>query len=523
MPISRLNSFTTQKTPANGGRGSGLAKDLPIGATLEDVRQAQRSQGQLNNSPPKAPAAPTGNTGYTFVGLAEALNTYQNDLVKKQIYSIADIYEFEFDPPPLGASKVKKPGSTDKTKTAGQNPSNANQALNPGTNRVNNNSQNWSVEAGTQILQLIDQVMRSSDYVSLQANARIDPNTQQASPSTGTGTGITAWYNVTVQATSLGHDPKRQDFAYRLHYKITPYAISKMASQFFPDSRYRGSHKSYNYWFTGKNTQIISFEQKYDALYKLILSSQIQNVQQTVVATRYDKFVYSKTAMPTTEQKTGQQTDPFTNAPADSAADFLYSPTDYSVAKVRIVGDPAWMQQGSVTTGILGPQFGFGPFNADGSINYDSQSINFDISWNTPQDYDLSTGVMNVTNSQGRPRVNNTYVATECRSFFSRGKFEQELEGKFLIENKPSQVASTQQVARPGAKQQVTPPGVTTDTPNVPNNVALAGIVGSSTQNNAFVGYRSPRSAAVRRSALYDPYDSVTTINPLNPNSYGSG
>lgn len=517
MPISRLNKLTTQNAAANGGRNTGLAKDLPIGSTQADVAQARQTQRGLAKPsvPPKATAAPTGNTGYMFTGLAEALNTYQNDLVKRKQYEIADIYEFEFNPDSLKDKKVKNPSTTDRSKTAGKLATTARQALDSNTVPVNNNSQNWEVQAGTQILQLIDQIMRGSDYIREQANTVVDAETQEPKPNSGTGTGIVTWYNVTVEATSLGFDKKRNDFAYRMKFLITPYAISKMASEYFPDSRYRGSHKSYNYWFTGKNSQIISFEQKYNALYRIILSGSGPAQQQNLVTTKF-RDVYTRTAMPTTTQKTGQQTGTYTNGPVDNAADFLYSPTDYAVAKVRIVGDPAWMQQGTIVTGVNAADFTFEPFNPDGGINYDSQMVNFDINWNQPQDYNFETGIMNVNDQQGRPHVNNTYVATECRSFFSRGKFEQEIEGKLLIEHKPNQVVS-QQVARPAANKTTT---TNTYTPPPADKVALAGIVGSNTQGGAFVGYRSPRSAAVRRSAVLTPID---PNSPLNPNSYENG
>ena len=498
----------------------------PATTVRESKIQVESSPGfggalDENGNPPKATAAPTGNTGYMFTGLAEALNSYQNDLVKRKQYDIADIYEFAFDPraKELGAKKVKNPGSTDRSKTAGKSPTSAKQALDPKTDSVNNNSQNWEIQAGTQIVQLIDQIMRGSDYIKEQANTTVNSVTQKPEPSNGTGTGIVTWYNVTVQATSLGHDTKRNDFAYRMKFLITPYAISKMASEYFPDSKYRGSHKSYNYWFTGQNSQILSFEQKYDGLYRLILSGEGPAQQQTMITTKY-RDQYSKTAMPTTSQKTGQQTGTYTNAAPDSAADFLYSPNDFSVAKVRIVGDPAWMQQGTIVSGVSAQTFTFNPFNDDGSINYDSQMVNFDINWNQPQDYDFSTGVMNVNDTQGRPRTNNTYVATDCRSFFSKGKFEQEIEGKLLIENKPNQVISTsKQVARPGAKQSVTPVTVSA---NTANKTALNGFVGRTvTAEGAFVGYRASNA---RRRALLDPNaysdSSIRTIDPLDPTGY---
>jgi len=453
MPISRLNPLTTQNAAANGGRGSGLAKDLPIGSTQADVNNARQAQilgrqKQLGISPPNASAAPTGNTNYLFTGLAEALNTYQNQLVKDKKYQKADIYEFEFNPTMLGQSKIKKPGSTDRSKTSGKQATTASQALNSKTDRVNNNSQNWSVQAGTQIIQLIDQIMRSSSYISEQATTQVDPITQKPIPSPGTGTGITTWYKVSVQATSLGYDTERRDDAYRIKYLITPYAITQMASEYFPDSRYRGSHKRYNYWFTGQNTQVINFEQTYNNLYKLIISG-LGPISQSTRQYTDTREVYSKTALPTTTEKTGQQTGTYTTAAEDSAADYLYSPGDLATARMRIVGDPAWLQQGEVTNGIDAAQFTFSAFNSDGSINFDSQEVLFDVSWNQPRDYDFDTGVMNVNNQNGRSKQNNTYCAIECRSFFSRGKFEQELMGKQFVEFKKTATPAQATEVRP--------------------------------------------------------------------------
>jgi hypothetical protein len=510
MPgVSRLNKLTSQNAAGNGGRGSGLAKDLPPGVSAADVQKSRDAQvaarqAQLaGDAPAKAPAAPTGNTGHLFTGLAEALNTYQNQLVAEKKQSIADVYEFEFVPSALGASKVKKPGSTDKSKTAGKNVTTAKQALDQKTDSVNNNSQNYQVEAGMQIVQLIDQIMRGSDYVALQANTTFDPITQEPKASNGTGTGMVTWYNITVTATSLGLDSIRKDFAYNIKYTITPYALSKLQSEFFPDSVYRGSHKSYNYWFTGTNTQILNFEQDYNALYKIVISGTGPSMKKSKQVQDY-RDQYSYAVMPTSSQKTGQSTGTYTSTVPDSAADFLYSPTDYGLAKVKIVGDPAWLQQGSVC-GTSGSQnFNFQPFNPDGSINYDSQQIVFDISWNQPQDYDMTTGVMNIKGDiQGRARVNNTYIASECTSTFSRGRFEQELEGKLLIEDKPA--AAPDEVRPPVQTTQAKPK----DTPpDRSREYALKGFKGTdlppvgTDTTGAFVGYRSP---GIRRKTILDP------------------
>ena len=525
MPVSRLNSLTTQNAAANGGRGSGLAKDLPIGSTQADVNKARQAQilgrqTQLANAPPNAAAAPTGNTGYQFTGLVEALNTYQNDLVKKSTYFKADVYEILFDPIELGASKIKKPGSTDRSKTAAPSPTTAKAALDPKNDKVNNNSQNWDIKAGTQVLQVIDQVMRSSDYITGQATTQIDPNTGKALPSPGTGTGITAWYQITASTQALDYDIKRRDYAYKITYKITPYAITQMMSEYFPDSKYRGSVKSYNYWFTGQNTQILSYEQNLNAMYFLVFNGETA-VSQPAAATRVTldyRDQYSYIAMPTTEQKTGQQTSPFTNAGPDSATDYLYSPSDFKNIQMRIVGDPGWLQQEQFGT------FGFNPFNDDGTINYDAQQIVFDISWNQPVDYDFSTGVMNVNSANGRSKQNHVYTPTELRSYFSKGKFEQEIHGIEFTEFKPDKVPSVPRPAAkvPAVKQQKTDvsPG-----PLKPSQVLDQAAVGSpgsivrpnGTSFNPYYQLRAPGGA------ISDSRVPLAPNNPLNPNGYGKG
>ena len=482
----------------------GIVTDVPL--TL--VKEAP---------PPKASAAPTGDTGYQFVGLVEALNSYQLDLVKKKTYDKADVYEILFDPVSLGDSKVKKPGSTDRSKTAAPAPNSAKAALDPKNDKVNSNSQNWNVTAGTQVIQVIDQVMRSSAYISDQALVQIDPNTQKATPSPGTGTGITAWYQITASTQALEYDIKRRDYAYKMTYLITPYAITQMASEYFPDSRYRGSHKSYNYWFTGQNTEILSYEQTFDSLYYLVFNGESAS-NQPAAATRITldyRDQYSRIAMPTTEQKTGQQTGTYTNAAADSAADFLYSPKDLAEIRIRIAGDPAWLQQQQFG------DFSFSPFNDDGTINFDSQEIVFDISWNQPTDYDFDTGVMNVNSANGRSKQNNVYNPQECTSYFSKGKFEQEIHARQFVEFKKEPSANTT-VARPAAKVPIKtkpfvgPPSNLAKNYNADRNPIVTNDAGA-----AFVGPNG-----IRRPTIAKPgslADRAAQQNILNPGAYGSG
>ena len=407
-------------------------------------------------APSAASAAPVA-TDKVFTGLCEALNAHQQYLVQTKKAQIADVYSIQFTSNGnLGAFQVVKPGQTDLSNTATTNPNTASAKLDSTTQQVNTNSQIWQVSAGTQIIQLIDQIMRSSSYITGQQNSQINPvydpvtglQKQTANPNPGNGT--TAWYKVTLQAKDLGYDNIRKDHAYNMTFIITPYAITQMSSQYFPDSRYRGSHKSYNYWFTGLNTQILNFEQEYNSYYRLTLTGTGKDLSKGTTHDFRDQ--YRRTYMATSENR-GQGQSGYTNEAADNGASFLYSPTDQAKVNLKIVGDPAWMQQGEVGIGMVANAFNFNPYLADGTINYDSQEIVFDVSFNAPQDYNFSTGIVDVNSKTGQPQENFTYTAIKCKNTFSKGRFEQQLEGRLLIEYTKGAAATKAAAAngRPGA------------------------------------------------------------------------
>jgi hypothetical protein len=395
---------------------------------------ANPTGGYAKDAPSKASAAPKGNTKEIFTGLAEALNTYQQRLLENKSIEIKDNYEIVFTPG-MQQAKMTRPGTeTDKTKVPLQNSDNPKNQK-PESNSVDKNARGMQISAGTPIVQVIDQVMKNSTYITDQQIYAI--NQDGESVATGKSpTGQTAWYKISVEATSLGYDTLRRDHAYNMKFVISPYAINTMQSNFFLNSRYRGSHKSYNYWFTGANNAILNFEQEFNNLYRLIISGIGQDIKQQTRTDFRSRDQYRKVPLPTSEQS-NQGADGYEGEPAANAADFLYSPTDMATVNIRIVGDPAWMQQGEVSVGVNERTFNFNPFNADGTINYDSQEVVFDISWNRPADYNLNTGLMEVTAKNTKdnlPQENATYTAIKCRNYFTKGRFEQEITGKLLIE-----------------------------------------------------------------------------------------
>jgi hypothetical protein len=406
-------------------------------------RVSETNAAKSEQAPAKASGAPVAGKENQFTGLCEALNQNQRELVKLEKRAIPDEYVIEFAPASIGASKVTRPGPQDST-TAPMQTNNSASKLDSATNKVNRAARTWPVEAGTQIIKLIDDVMRNSSYVSDQQNVEIttatDPVTgiQTQKLNAKSGTGNFQWYKITVSTRPLGYDKIIRDYAYRMTFIITPYAVAQMTSQYFPDSRYRGVHKSYQYWFTGANTQILHYEQRYDNAYRLLLSGIGADAQQKTTTDFRDQNRYIFMATSEDQSKGAKN---YANEPGNNAASFLYDPSSLSQVKLRIVGDPAWMQQGETGLGVSARTFNFSPFNADGAINYDAQQIMFDVSFNQPTDYNFSTGLMdvNANNRNGLPQEHYTFTALSVKNFFSKGRFEQELEGRLLIEKKTNQ------------------------------------------------------------------------------------
>ena len=431
--------------------------------------------------PPKANAANSKNPSFT--GLCEALNTHQRSLVPK-IYEIADIYEIEFVLPEMAAAKVTKPGNTDYSATNMQQPTATGSQLNSATNSVETNTRSEPVQAGTQIVQFIDKVMRNSTYLSDQALYITDQVTGKQVPNANNKNGTMAWYKISVTATPLpGYDNLRHDHAYRMKFTISPYAINQIQSEYFPKAKFRGLHKNYNYWFSGQNMEILDFQQEYNNLYRVVMSG--TNVPALTLQTSDPRMITRKTFMVASAQSS-QGADKQANEVAANASDSLYSQSDQAKIKIKIVGDPAWLQQGEPAIGVSARTFNFAPFNADGCINYDAAQIAFAVSWNRPVDYNFNTGIADVTasNVQGsvaigvtagsQPQESSVYTAVKVRSSFSKGRFEQEIEGRQLVESLAALTAAAG-TPNPAAKPTPpAPPAAATATATVPYTPATS-------------------------------------------------
>lgn len=321
-------------------------------------------------------------------------------------------------------SRVKNPGASNVRKQESASAS------------VMTPSRTMTFTKGTTILQAIDQIITQSSYVDDALN-ELDSEEPQpvqegqplseenAKPKT------LQWYIINPNVEIIGYDNLRQDYAYRITYVIQSYDIPYVQStniKYVP--KYPGPHKIYNYWYTGKNSEVLSYDQTLNNLFFL-----------------YSKLSSDASQNPSTsgvpsQPKPSNNADPIgkpsgTGEGAASIKTFLYSPQDQTKAKIRILGDPDFLMP--VTSGTIGQMMEkwYGP---DFTINPNSGQVFIEVIFNQVEDYSNNDGLLTPNNQIDtysfttksavlKPMVKGTvFMVMKVISRFSKGLFTQEFE-----------------------------------------------------------------------------------------------
>ena len=383
----------------------------------------------------------SGTTQTVVQGLTQALNDQQQRMAGESA-EIPDEYEIVFQDPALRNAKIVKPGKVSKTKASNLTAEQAARKYLTSKLNYDKESQTYNVLAGTQIVQLIDLLLRTSSYVTSQQDIYIDEKTgQPVGPEDPNGVPRSVptvqWYRVKTQVVPLGYDRKRRTVAYKITYLINKYQINSPRSAYFPNSEYRGVHKLYNYWFTGQNTEVLDFEINVDKNFFMVIGNdgRIDNRDPGMFG---GTQIYS--SAPGQSLQGGERGS---SVPAANLSDRLYSFADVATAELDIVGDPDWIQQNEI---VYNRSLTLEPFAPDGSVNFDASEVLFELRFNPVADYDLATGLSNVYENNrdisiGGPNGNITqpnaaqesiiWCATTVTSMFREGSFTQRLSGVY--------------------------------------------------------------------------------------------
>jgi hypothetical protein len=413
----------------------------------ENQSSAETARLQRAGNPPKANNAATSKPTVKQ-GLMAAMNEFAQELTTggNPTYEIADQYEIVFA---KGAEAIRDativlPDSKKDAKQlpmhprATQTPS----SLNPATQSKDISNTSKSIVAGQSIVQIIDQVIRNSSYVLNQALTVYDDQVEKANDNSKAKRKPVDWFRINFEAVPIGdkQDSRRNDYAYKIRYIISAYRIDNYDSKYFPVGSFRGVHKSYPWLFTGKNIAVIDYSEELNSAYNILVSgsdptnSQAEIERRKIAATMRELVTY--TYGPASGE-TRQGTRGKGNEPSANLADSLTGVGgDLGNTKVTIIGDPSWIQQGSIGTGLSAELFDSNSFLPDGTINFDAEQIMFEVNWSRPSDYNIQTGVAD-PNSINKPPVSRVYTTSTVVSEFRQGKFTQTLHGVLFQIPKP--------------------------------------------------------------------------------------
>lgn len=397
-------------------------------------------------------------------GLLTTLNEQQVLQAKKAgTGSIANVYKLDFlgnAKTEIGNASVVSIADLDKSKFPMSMAANVNQVNEAVSvkSTPNSNSRTITFTNDVSIMQAVSSIISQSSYledalnivIKSQTEPNPSPNAQgevkDPSPDT------IKWYNLGTRVKVLGFDTVVKDFAYEITYVIQPYETPAVTTPYVgKTSKYYGPYKRYEYWFTGKNTEILHYEQKMDNAYFTVAL----NPTGTPASTGGGQNVPTFNSKRQNEDRTGKLD--IGKEAQNSYLTSLYDPGAYATAKVTILGDPDYLMQ--VSPGSVNEVYR--QFYGKGfTINPNGGQVFIEIDFKEGIDYNNDDGLLSINDSilfwKYPKEVSSavkgvSYMVVTVDSNFSKGKFTQDLQ--CIINTFPdiSNSNSAQSAGRPTA------------------------------------------------------------------------
>lgn len=382
------------------------------------------------------------NKPYNVRSYADALNVWSKSLLGSEA-SEADEVEFKFVgfPNNIESSSIvpdKMPkgtlASTTTYKTAAQD---ANPTISQQTPVDATNVHNTTINAGTSIIDVINIAMRNSEYIRRQV---IDSTT-------GFRDNVPVdFYKVIPQITKLKYDSKRKRYATKTVYHIVYYRYFNAKHPNLPYTNPSASVKKYDYFYTGKNLDVIDFSIDFNVSYfnaTVALpgnydagNSQLANPtgndsikNRAVVGSKDSIGQYKTEATANNGQNSSSNIPDGKAALVTSAISSIYSGPrgDLVEVKLKIIGDPDFIKQDDMYVNPGMPGYLANTVNSNGSIAMDFSEVFFDLTFNSPVDMDESTGLLRADSEFFESKFSGTYKLLTVSNELVRGQFIQNL------------------------------------------------------------------------------------------------
>jgi hypothetical protein len=314
---------------------------------------------------------------------------------------------------------------------------------NTGAQNDNNNKANIDIEkglfrvnAGTSILEVINHVMRSSEYYAQLIEEK---------PSEGMGSEPLRIHKIltSVKYNSGKWDSIRKTYQKTITFHVIPYQYYN--TKFMQSKRALPSKwsKEYDYMYTGKNQDILSLDIDFNVMFFVAITAYEQKTQTGTVSEKDEpqekeddvasgKTGSSQNLRTNTVSQHTQETSQATNSSKKQVeAGDLYksimssSRGDMVNVKMKVAGDPDFIKQDDV---FYPPGGGSGS-----SIPMDQNEVFVKLRFRTPDDINQDTGLYNFA-TDGENTFNGLYKVITVENNFERGMFTQNLDMVVMVE-----------------------------------------------------------------------------------------
>lgn len=441
IPVNfEITAKTVQEFFKSTG-SSDLRFDLPpydnqaktIANATRDENKTEADTRRLGNS-----ASPKPNT-YGSLSLSDALNEYQKELAKKGYQGVADEYVFVIDPEIERANifvadfhnLTQAPIQNDKTKK----------------DELNKSSGVIPINAGSSLIEVINNVIRSSDYY----RSKINPpsNEMESQNETNSKNQPLTLHKVLTTVEYLDQwDNKRKIYKKKITFNIVKFSYH---NQQYPNAKKSipsVMDKEYNYIFMGKNQEIIDLKIEFNTLFFQSLTAfegktsqdNIDTANEYAFAEGIDPSAVRASAIGSNQSASGTggiQTLRIETAPVNRSHNQLNDGSKKSVQAVdlfnsifnkpggdmisidiEIAGDPDLIKQDDVW---LPP----GASTNTDSLLMDRKQLFISLNFKIPRDINLSSGLYEFESKNSA--FSGIYNIVTVENSFNNGAFKQRL------------------------------------------------------------------------------------------------
>lgn len=299
----------------------------------------------------------------------------------------------------------------------------------------------FTINNSTAVLQQIDNIIIQSDYLAkaltivYKANLQARQGINEESKLNLQEKKEVQWYHISADVKVLSFNAKLNDYEYEITYVIEPYKTPAITAAYIPETTpYYGPVKRYDYYFTGQNSEIISYTQEFNNTFFNVISDTELSPE------NYEKATLNGQVSLSYNKRQDQSRQGALDMARETQNGYLTSLVDPSAwvrAKITILGDPDFLMQestSSVATAVYS-QF-YGP---NYTVNANGGQVFIEINFKEAVDYDdkRKTGTLNVNDKILFVRYPKdiadkvqgiVFQVRQVNSTFSKGKFTQEIE-----------------------------------------------------------------------------------------------